>query len=462
MNEIPKQYGEVFRGNAFVFGRRQGEPFLILPHGHDYADAAVELAARVEKIEAAIRKHRDQRGDDRCHLDDADLYAVLPEGPPDPALLALPPRDVFLANCARFHACRQPHGVDPAQGPAGRWVTAEEVAALDAMQAKRETTGAMGPLDLLTDKSAEPIDLDALVKLAREARARAEAATPGPLMIEKQAQGRSSVHYWIRTVDPLPRSDGAGPLCPRSIAWMTGSLGEHHPSRDPKDYRDDPEIEADATFFAASRTDVPTLADGVIALATENEHLHRLFLRKAEPTFGPFAQKDGLVELPVQDAAGIMRRVIDSLVTTLGDAKNYVAISGFHPEAGKVECIVQRAGKLSPHEARVQAEQHLARAVKLLGEHGIPWEGPTTFLPSPPWDRGAEIEATRPWLRIDVRTDPNAMVCERCGARQEMPRRGTAQVINGMLVAWGEEHKDCQEGDAARLGRGAAEGSEEP
>jgi hypothetical protein len=286
-------------------------------------------------------------------------------------------------------------------------------------------------------QGAALLDPDALVKLAHEAKDRAEAATEGP---------------WLaRENPPVYVAPGHDPGAP---GWgidasvpLLDAAGEFS--------------ESDATFVAHGRTDVPTLADGVIALAEENAHLHALLLRKAQPTFGPFKQtKDGIVELPVEDAMGIVRRVIDSLVTTLGNAKNYVAISGYHPAAGKVECIVQRVGRLSPHEARVEAEQHLARAIKLLAEHGIPWDGPTTFLPSLPWDRGAEMESEHPWTRIDVRTDPNAMICERCGGRQEMPR-GTADVINGLLAAFGESHKDCREGDAAKMGRGAPE-SEAP
>lgn len=58
----------------------------------------------VADLVEAIRHHRDQRGDDRCWLDDQELYAVLGEGP---AETGLPPRDIFLANCARFWQCRQ-------------------------------------------------------------------------------------------------------------------------------------------------------------------------------------------------------------------------------------------------------------------------------------------------------------------------------------------------------------------
>lgn len=53
---------------------------------------------RIAELEAAIRKHRDQRGDDRCWLDDEELYRTLPEGYTPPA------RDcaVELENCEQF------------------------------------------------------------------------------------------------------------------------------------------------------------------------------------------------------------------------------------------------------------------------------------------------------------------------------------------------------------------------
>lgn len=52
---------------------------------------------------AAIRRHRDYRGDDRCHLDDGELYAVLPEGDTRPSKDTA----VTLENCERFIRCRQ-------------------------------------------------------------------------------------------------------------------------------------------------------------------------------------------------------------------------------------------------------------------------------------------------------------------------------------------------------------------
>lgn len=55
-----------------------------------------------EKLLAGIRKHRDQRGDDRCWQDDEELYKLLPEGYTPPA------RDtkVELENCQKFIANR--------------------------------------------------------------------------------------------------------------------------------------------------------------------------------------------------------------------------------------------------------------------------------------------------------------------------------------------------------------------
>lgn len=62
-----------------------------------------DLRAEVERLRAGIRRHRDYCGDDRCHLDDGELYALLPEGD------TRPERDtaVTLANCVKFIECRQ-------------------------------------------------------------------------------------------------------------------------------------------------------------------------------------------------------------------------------------------------------------------------------------------------------------------------------------------------------------------
>lgn len=75
--------------------------------GHkEQRDEHRDEAARLER---AIRHHRDQRGDDRCWLDDVLLYESLPGG----AKLAdqrLPPPEEMLANCKRFIASRHARG----------------------------------------------------------------------------------------------------------------------------------------------------------------------------------------------------------------------------------------------------------------------------------------------------------------------------------------------------------------
>ena len=59
------------------------------------------LIAEVLKLRKAIRNHRDQKGDDRCWMDDIELYKTLPEGVAD-ADLSLLSDDQFKRNCDLF------------------------------------------------------------------------------------------------------------------------------------------------------------------------------------------------------------------------------------------------------------------------------------------------------------------------------------------------------------------------
>lgn len=66
-----------------------------------------ELEHEVDRLRAAIRKHRDQRLDDRCWMDDFELYEVLPEGiDPSYVDIRLLPKEVMMRNCERFIECR--------------------------------------------------------------------------------------------------------------------------------------------------------------------------------------------------------------------------------------------------------------------------------------------------------------------------------------------------------------------
>ena len=288
------------------------------------------------------------------------------------------------------------------------------------------------------------VDLAALVKLAREAKGRAEAAAPGPW----ETDGAQVVE----TAEPLDDGSFEGDRADVCEVLHYGTDGGPFPK-------------GTVSFIAHSRTDLPALADGVIAMADELSHLRlmkRVFDRSAEPTFGPFDQDpDGTVGTHVQDAAGVgtfLFGAMAGLLEGMGGgvrAENYVALSGYHPVIGRIECILQRVGKLSPHEARGKAERELARAVALLGEHGIPWDGATTFLPEPPAD-DLPRDQEHPWLFIDARVQPNELGCARCGARQVMPGRGTADVLQAVMNAFKAQHLGCQEGDAAEVSRSAA------
>lgn len=61
-----------------------------------------ESESRVAQLETAIKRHRDQRVDDRCWMDDLELYKLV-GGTADNSL---PAKEKFLANCARFYEAR--------------------------------------------------------------------------------------------------------------------------------------------------------------------------------------------------------------------------------------------------------------------------------------------------------------------------------------------------------------------
>ena len=74
----------------------------LFPGWREEASEIAELRQQLAALHAAIRKHRDQRGDDRCWMDDEQLYEALPEGYTPPA------RDsaVELERCRQFIASR--------------------------------------------------------------------------------------------------------------------------------------------------------------------------------------------------------------------------------------------------------------------------------------------------------------------------------------------------------------------
>jgi hypothetical protein len=103
-------------------------------------------------------------------------------------------------------------------------------------------------------------------------RERSEAATPGPWETEKASPDRESLYYWIRQ-EKAPGS--------RTVAWITGSLGEVSPTLRPADYPDDAESLADAAFISAARTDVPALLAAVEGLAAKLSAVDERAMRAA-------------------------------------------------------------------------------------------------------------------------------------------------------------------------------------
>lgn len=63
-----------------------------------------ELSAEIERLKNAIRNHRDQKGDDRCWMDDQELYAVLGDGNLGDNTIGDPKK--MLRNCEKFIAVR--------------------------------------------------------------------------------------------------------------------------------------------------------------------------------------------------------------------------------------------------------------------------------------------------------------------------------------------------------------------
>lgn len=97
------------------------------------------------------------------------------------------------------------------------------------------------------DAMTGAIDIEAARKLAEEAKARAEAATPGEWQV---ATGDEAPGTAYRVIG----------LLSSEIAFICSTYGVQ-----PVDL-------TDATFIAAARADVPALADMVLALLAELEH----------------------------------------------------------------------------------------------------------------------------------------------------------------------------------------------
>lgn len=82
-------------------------------HDVDLSEMPIEkLREEIVVLRNAVRLHRDERGNDRCWIDDARLYGALPEK--IGATSQLPQWPEFQANCRRFWELRQCAGAGKA------------------------------------------------------------------------------------------------------------------------------------------------------------------------------------------------------------------------------------------------------------------------------------------------------------------------------------------------------------
>ena len=83
------------------------EPTIVVSDPDLQGKSAEFLSSEVMKLRSEIRYHRDQKGHDRCWLDDVKLYKALPEGASELANFRLPCREEFMQGCKRFWETRQ-------------------------------------------------------------------------------------------------------------------------------------------------------------------------------------------------------------------------------------------------------------------------------------------------------------------------------------------------------------------
>lgn len=64
----------------------------------------------IRRLRSAVREHRDQKGDDRCYLDDAAFWTVLDDAA---TRVALPSFGEGMRRCREFYAHRRAETADP-------------------------------------------------------------------------------------------------------------------------------------------------------------------------------------------------------------------------------------------------------------------------------------------------------------------------------------------------------------
>ena len=68
------------------------------------------LMTAIRERRKAIRSHRDQKGDDRCWLDDCLVWAMLADSPSEPPMLSF---EEGMCLCREFYSFRRAEAADP-------------------------------------------------------------------------------------------------------------------------------------------------------------------------------------------------------------------------------------------------------------------------------------------------------------------------------------------------------------
>ncbi len=189
------------------------------------------------------------------------------------------------------------------------------------------------------------------------------------------------------------------------------------------------------------------------ALETERDQLEErlgvINRRLNEVEFGPLEPEGTGAVMSIythNNAAAIA--LAESFAETLGDAENYVTLRVHHATAGWMEVTIQRAEKMTPAEGRRRAEDEVRRLLGLLAAAGIP-EEPRIKLSPPGFSEEEGRYAYRPggptWIVIDFNQTPNDMFCKRCGARQALPERMTADAMGALEGVFRKAHLGCTE-----------------
>ncbi len=76
-----------------------------------HIESYTERLSRLKQFRREIRWHRDQKGDDRCWVDDFRVWQLLEDSPP--RLVHLPSYDAMMARCEAFYVHRRADTPDP-------------------------------------------------------------------------------------------------------------------------------------------------------------------------------------------------------------------------------------------------------------------------------------------------------------------------------------------------------------